>query len=1192
MVISLLTISVPLCILHGTVYKRTTYTYRAALKIVDFDHGTIGAQISQTLLMQNNQYRSVEKKSRPVWRQSFGEFRSAEEVQQWVRLHGWGALVINAGASEQLERALQGAESETHNPKALVTFFLSAGHQPIMYQVIESAAAPDVNKAMQTFAVGLIQNQTAFEQTPTNSLAQLVTQPIGYQIVNVAPYAFNMWTVAFSFGILVGTLCTESAMVEWKLRTLAFFLRVKLHHLWLATLAVFLLWAAYFGMFAALALAAFEGPGYKQTALPFTAAPSDDFKTTENIAFYLRHQAFTETILQADPALSQENSGEMPHAASPYTVVSDSVYLNGHTLVATVQHDSTKVPLRVEVIFLKNGTVRVRAQEENPLLPRYDDTQKYVLRGEGNNLGYALASDLKHYRELVDGVKVHTVRYTNEHSAFSVRITEDPWSLTYLENNKPIIELNSKGHFHLEHLRPKPDPETIGDDVSGEWKETFLPFTDSKTRGPESFGMDINFIGFEHVYGIPGHATPLSLKTTNNEKDGYNMPYRLWNLDVFGYELDDPISLYGSIPFMVAHNIDTTVGVFWLNAAETLVDITREKRSNVDNDLPVVNTHWVSEAGVMDVFLMPGPSVADLYRQYTSLIEPTPLPREFALGYHMCRWSYLDQEDVLTVSEKMHEHDIPYDAIWLDIDYTDGMRYFTWDYSKFPDPVAMQKQLAHDGHKLVTIIDPHVKRDSSYRVWKEGNENGYFIKNNTSTKNYDGWCWPKESNWVDYLNPEASKWYSKQYHLDKYLDSTADLFIWNDMNEPSIFRMPEGTAEKNTKHYGDWEHRQVHNLYGMLNHRATFEGMLTRESPRKRPFILSRSYFAGSQRYGAIWTGDNIADWGYMRAAVQMVLSNNIAGMHFSGADVGGFVGNPEPELLIRWYQLGIWHPFFRTHSKKDTKRREPWLFGEPYLSIMRKAICERYRMLPYWYTLFREASLTGMPIVRPMWMEFPKDLDLFAKENTFMVGSSIMVAPSLDSDLTKPIDVTFPSQENWYNMYTHASYFAPIKRRFVTDLAQTLVYVRGGSIIPTRERQRRSSAFMKQDPFTLYVYVSRNDTASGKLYIDDGESYDYEKGAFIEREFVYAEDKLISRSSPFTMESAEHKAFLDKMNNVCIERVVMIGLTSQPTVAIIRENGAEREILLEYGNCRTGSKCVIRDPTVCIGNDWEIALN
>ncbi|KAJ1994279.1 glucosidase II [Coemansia spiralis] len=921
------------------------------------------------------------------------------------------------------------------------------------------------------------------------------------------------------------------------------------------------------------------------------AVKRDEFKTTEEIAFYRRHQAFAETVLQAEPA-SQENSSEIPHGASPYTVVGGSVHLDGHTLIATVQHASAKVPLRVEVIFLKNGTVRVRAQEENPLLPRYDDTQKHVLREEGNNLEYASANDLDHHYRIVNGVKVHTVRYTNDHSAFSVRITEDPWSLTYLQNDKPIIELNSKGFFHLEHLRPRPDPEAIGDDISGEWKETFLLFTDNKARGPESFGMDINFIGFEHVYGIPEHATSLSLKTTNKVNGGYDTPYRLWNLGVFEHELDDPIPLYGSIPFMAAHNADATVGVFWLNAAETLVDIAREKRSGVDDDLSVVNTHWVSEAGVMDVFLMPGPSVADLYRQYMSLIEPTPLPREFALGYHTCRWSYLDQEDVLTVSEKMHEHDIPYDVIWLDIDYTDGMRYFTWDYSKFPDPVAMQKQLAHDGHKLVTIIDPHVKRDSSYRVWKEGNENGYFIKNNTNTRNYDGWCWPRESNWVDYLNPEASKWYGEQYHFDKYPDTTADLFIWNDMNEPITLRMPESTAEKDVKHYGGWEHRHVHNLYGMLNHKSTFEGMLTRESPRKRPFILSRSYFAGSQRYGAIWTGDNTADWGYMRAATPMVLSNNIAGMHFSGADVGGFFGDPKPELLTRWYQLGIWHPFFRAHSHRYTKRREPWLFGEPYLSIMRKAVYERYRMIPYWYTLFREASLTGIPIVRPMWMEFPKDSDLFAEENTFMVGSSIMVAPALDSDLTKPIDVTFPSQENWYNMYTHASYLAPIKRRFVVDLAQTLVYVRGGSIIPTRERQRRSSAFMKQDPFTLYVYVSRNGTASGKLYIDDGESYDYEKGAFIEREFVYAEDKLISRPSPLTVESPEYRTFSDKMSKVRIERIVMVGLITQPTVATIRESDVEREISLDYGNCRTGSDCVVCNPAMCIGNDWEITFN
>ncbi|KAJ2564398.1 glucosidase II [Coemansia sp. RSA 1813] len=916
------------------------------------------------------------------------------------------------------------------------------------------------------------------------------------------------------------------------------------------------------------------------------AVKRDDFKTSEDITFYLRHHEYARAM-EHHPAQAAD-SGDAPPPTSAYKVVDGSVRLDGHTLAATVQHESISVPLKVEVHFMKNGTVRVRAQEEEPLLPRYDETPKHVLRGEGNGQEYASAEDLEHTCENVNGVEVHTVRFTDKkNSAFSVRVTENPWTLTYLQDGEPMIELNGKGFFHLEHLRPKPDQETIDRDTTGKWRDTFLTWTDHKERGPESFGMDVRFVGFEHVYGIPEHATSLSLKTTCGDVDGYNEPYRLWNVGVFEHELDDPIPLYGSVPFMTAHSSKATVGVFWLNASETLVDITRER------DPCSVTTHWISETGVLDLFLMPGPSVADMYRQYSELVEPTPLPQEFALGYHTCRWSYLDQEDVLMVSDKMHEYDIPYDVIWLDIDYTDGMRYFTWDYTKFPDPIAMQKQLSYDGHKLVTIIDPHVKYETSYHIWKEGNENGYFIKDTNGSDGYKGWCWPKESNWIDYLNPDAVKWYSEQYQLDKYPGSTKDLFIWNDMNEPITFRMPESTAEKSVKHYGGWEHRDVHNLYGMLNHKSTFKGLHARESPAKRPFVLSRSFFAGSQRYGAIWTGDNTADWGHLRASIPMVLNNNLAGVHFSGADVGGFFGNPEPELLVRWYQLGIWYPFFRAHSHRYTNRREPWLYDEPYLSLIRNAVCQRYRMLPYWYTLFREASLTGMPLMRPMWMEFPKDPEVFAEEKIFMVGSSIMVAPAMDADLERPVSVKFPSQENWYNMYTYQAYLAPIRRQFVVDLAQTLVFVRGGSIIPTRERQRKSSAFMKHDPFTLYVYISRDGTASGKLYVDDGESYDYESGGFVEREFSFASNKLVSRSSARTADSTLQKEYLERMSDVVVESIVVIGMADPVSNATISTNKGlnTRKLALDYGDRRTDSKFAINGLSVPIGSDWDITF-
>ncbi|KAJ1830532.1 hypothetical protein IWW55_001548 [Coemansia sp. RSA 2706] len=902
------------------------------------------------------------------------------------------------------------------------------------------------------------------------------------------------------------------------------------------------------------------------------AVKREDFKTCDQAAFCQRHRQFAEGV----------GTG-----ASPYAVVDSSVQLRNHTLTALVQHRDEGVPLQLEVSFLASGIVRVRMQEESPLVPRYDDTQHHVLRGEGSALRYAQAEDLELTSEIVSGAAVHTVRYTGGGSKFSVRMAEQPWVLTYLVDGKPTVQLNTRGLFRFEHLRPKPD-----DAPEGEWQERFRTWTDSKPRGPESFGMDVGFVGFEHVYGIPEHASPLSLKSTRG-KGGYDQPYRLYNLDVFEYEIDNPMALYGSVPLMLAHSADATAGVLWLNAAETWVDVEHAKGGLFGRGT-AVDTHWVSEAGVLDVFVLPGPDAPSVFGQYAELVEPTPLPREFALGYHQCRWNYIDTADVLAVSAGLHAHDIPYDVVWLDIEHTDGKRYFTWDAAKFPDPRALQLALARDGHRLVTVVDPHVKRDTAYAVWNEANERGLFVRAADGAANFQGWCWPGDSNWIDCFNPAATAWLSQLYHLDRYNDSTPHLFIWNDMNEPSVFNGPEITMDKDAVHHGAWEHRHVHNINGMMYHKATADGLRTRDAPSLRPFVLSRAYFAGSQRYGAVWTGDNTADWEHLRASVPMVLSNNVAGIHFVGADVGGFFGNPDAALLTRWYQLGIWYPFFRAHAHIDTKRREPWLLGEPYLTLIRDAIRLRYRLLPYLYTLFRSASLTGMPLLRPMWVEFPRETALFAEDAAFMVGSAIMVVPVTDPAESPSVPVSFPPHEIWYDIRTRAAYAGPLKRQFSVGLADTLVYARGGSIVPTRERQRRSSALMRRDPFTLYVYANRAGAASGQLYVDDGESYAYHAGAFIERDLEYAGGRLVSRASTRTIASDAQAAFAESMAAVRVERVVIVGLPTMPAAAIILENGAERtvEISCVGADSAAASECVIRDPAVRIGNDWEIRLD
>lgn len=316
-------------------------------------------------------------------------------------------------------------------------------------------------------------------------------------------------------------------------------------------------------------------------------------------------------------------------------------------------------------------------------------------------------------------------------------------------------------------------------DREGLWEESFGPHKDSKPFGPTSVGADIAFPKSKFLYGLPEHASATALKSTLGDNSEYKDPYRLYNLDVFEYDLDVPMALYGAVPLIVSQSVHTgTSGVFWFNPTETFVDI-------LDDDDESKTSHWMSESGIIDVFFLPGPSPRDLYRQYARLTGTAPLPPMFSLGYHQCRWNYKDEQDVYYVHGKFEELDYPYDVLWLDIEHTDGKRYFTWDKHLFPHPGVMQEKLWSQGRRMVTIVDPHVKRDDHYYIHKEATAKGLYIKDKDGKKDYDGWCWPGSSSYLDFTNEDARSWWADQFGYGRYKGSTPSLFTWNDMNEPS-----------------------------------------------------------------------------------------------------------------------------------------------------------------------------------------------------------------------------------------------------------------------------------------------------------------------------------------------------------------------------------------------------------------------
>ncbi|THG94704.1 hypothetical protein EW026_g6814, partial [Hermanssonia centrifuga] len=742
-----------------------------------------------------------------------------------------------------------------------------------------------------------------------------------------------------------------------------------------------------------------------------------------------------------------------PNWRSPYSVIPESLGISADQASFTAAVKSSLYPevnFGLDVRIHEDGVVRVRMDEINGRAKRYDEAASWALTAEpeiSRNIQWTVGKD-----------EVRAV-YGSQKD-IEVVIFFNPLKVVMYRGGTEQVVLNGLGLLHLEHFRTKETPLIRGpwfegDEEDGYWEETFRSWTDSKPKGPQSLSIDISFPNHGHVYGIPQHATRLSLPTTAGEDSYYTEPYRLWNSDVFEYQADSTMSLYGSIPVMHAHSPNSTVAIFNAIASDTFIDIAHP-------DTTSSYTHWISESGILDVFMLPGPTPGDIFAQYTRLTGTPALPAHWALGYHQCRWNYVSSEDVRTVQKRFDEEDIPVDVFWLDIEYAEEHKYFIWDKKNFPDPNEMTNDVAALARKMVVIIDPHLKRVSTYPVYKEATELDVLVKQKNGESEYEGWCWSGSSAWVDFFNPKSWDWWKLLFKTvqssgDQYAwtDSTNDVYIWNDMNEPSVFNGPEISMPRDNVHYGGWEHRDVHNINGMLFSNQTAQAVMARTETPMRPFVLTRSFYAGSQRFGAMWTGDNLGTWEHMAVGIKMVLSLNIAGFSFSGSDVGGFFGNPEPEMLVRWYHVGAFSPFFRAHAHIDTKRREPFLLDEPYKSIIRDILRLRYSMLPIWYTAFREASVNGMPVIRPHYVVFPHDEAGFAIDDQFFVGSSgLLVKPVTAKGVTEAT-VYLPEDEVYYDYFTHHAYRGSANGKDVTlpaALHQVPLLIRGGSILPTRD--------------------------------------------------------------------------------------------------------------------------------------------
>ena len=584
----------------------------------------------------------------------------------------------------------------------------------------------------------------------------------------------------------------------------------------------------------------------------------------------------------------------------------------------------------------------------------------------------------------------------------------------------------------------------------------------------------------ESFYGLGDKASHLNLKGRRVEN---------WAMDQYAFHKDQE-PLYKVVPFYIGLHHNKSYGVFFDNTFKTFFDFCHERRN--------VTSFW-AEGGEMNYYFFYGPKMSDVVTTYTHLTGKPELPPMWTLGYHQCKWSYYPESKVKEITSKFRELKIPCDGIYLDIDYMDGFRCFTWNKEYFPDPKRMVAELAKDGFKTVVIIDPGIKIDKDYWVYKEALENDYFCKR-ADGPYMKGKVWPGECNFPDYTNPAVREWWAGLFK--ELISEIGVKGVWNDMNEPAVMEVPGKTFPPDVRHDYDGNpcsHRKAHNIYGTQMARATYEGVKRFAYP-KRPFIITRSAYSGAQRYTSSWTGDNVASWEHLWIANIQMQRMSISGMGFTGSDIGGFAEQPSGELYARWIQLGVFHPFCRTHSSGDHGEQEPWSFGTEVIDITRKFVELRYQLLPYLYTMFWNYVNDGTPMLKPLVYFDQEDMHTHYRTDEFIFGNQILVCPILEPN-AQGRRMYLP-KGNWYNYWTNELVEGKRELWVSTKFDEIPVFVKEGSIIPKYPVQQYVGE-MQFDELTLDVYYKLGKEKS-TVYEDAQDGYDYNKGRFSLRTFTF----------------------------------------------------------------------------------------
>ena len=749
------------------------------------------------------------------------------------------------------------------------------------------------------------------------------------------------------------------------------------------------------------------------------------------------------------------------------------------------------------------------AWEDTIIHERYDDVYTHIQPGvftqaniQGNQ---AVFTDESNFELEIKAVQsnIFRVRYSPslfKESDFSYAIDQDPagdvswqsdekqdaWSLSLAKLNIQIHK--EAGRLQINSSEGK---TLLSDTIGFKARRSIL-------NGLEEVAIHQQIQADSHYFGLGDKSGPFKLN------DCY---YENWNTDAFAYgPKSDP--LYKTIPFFFVVQGDQYFGVYLDNSYRSFFDFGKAETGVLK---------YGATGGTLCYYFIQGESPEDVVAQYTKLTGLPELPPHWALGFHQCRWSYYPEARVREVCAEFRKREIPCDAIYLDIDYMDGYRCFTWNLEHFPAPTKMVDDLKADGFQTVVMIDPGLKVDPGYSVFRDGLEKDFFCRR-TNGDLLMGPVWPQDCAFPEYTREEVRTWWGQLYR-ELYNDNNIAGF-WNDMNEPAVFKVRHMTFPNEVQHHYEGnptDHRKAHNIYGLQMARATYEG-LKQLKPNKRPFVITRATFSGGQRYSFAWTGDNIASWEHLQLANTQNLRMCISGFSLTGSDIGGFVDLPETDLFVRWLQLGVFHPLFRIHSMgnnedgaseidesavkeqatKDRMDQEPWAFGEETEALAKAAIELRYELLPYIYTCCYELARKGQPVLKPLFFADPTDGKLIEEDLQFLFGHHILAAPVMEANLET--QKVYLPKGNWYAYQSNDALPGQQTVEIPVDLSSIPMFVRAGSVIP-RYPVVQSTAQLPGKEWYMDIYWEEGISAS-EVYEDAGEGYGYLEGDFILHQF------------------------------------------------------------------------------------------